>query len=281
MSDYPYVLLPFKHGSAHQVILPRNDQGTTPFVARYGEYSEIEVDVFRKFVKPGSLVVDAGALFGLHTLALAELVGDRGRVLAFEPQEIPRNIAVTNLRLNDCHVSEIVDCALWDCSTYGCVETGESALETRGWGLSRVSARPTCPTSPWCDCVRLDNWLKYADFRIDSFNIRDLFIKLDVEGSEVQALNGAAGLFESNPPVVYVEFQENQDRIVETLQGFGYQSMWAHNVPEARTSNYLNQPLMYPCYGPTMLLTVPEHRKNEVEPEWLDHLKFWAVEISQ
>src|SRR5208283_4552591 len=37
------------------------------------------------FLKPGDVVFDIGANVGLYTVLLAKTVGDKGRVLAFEP----------------------------------------------------------------------------------------------------------------------------------------------------------------------------------------------------
>ena len=52
----------------------------------YGEYSELEIDLLRRIIKPGWTVVDAGANIGALTLAFAEMVGTDGIVHAFEPQ---------------------------------------------------------------------------------------------------------------------------------------------------------------------------------------------------
>src|SRR5262245_34452280 len=39
----------------------------------------------RRLVRPGAVVLDVGANIGAHTLRLAKLVGESGRVIAFEP----------------------------------------------------------------------------------------------------------------------------------------------------------------------------------------------------
>lgn len=53
----------------------------------YGEWSEGEVELFRNVVKPGDVVIEAGANVGALTIPLAKIVGDTGRVHAFEPQK--------------------------------------------------------------------------------------------------------------------------------------------------------------------------------------------------
>lgn len=58
-----------------------------------------ELDTLRaleSLVRPGATVLDVGANIGAHTLHLARLVGDRGRVIAFEPTDF----AIAKLRAN-------------------------------------------------------------------------------------------------------------------------------------------------------------------------------------
>ena len=55
-------------------------------ITKYGEWAEVETELFSKLVQPGMTVVEAGANIGTHTLALANMVGPAGRVYAFEPQ---------------------------------------------------------------------------------------------------------------------------------------------------------------------------------------------------
>src|SRR5256885_5136506 len=65
--------------------------------ARYGEWSEAEVALWRKIIKPGDVALDVGAHIGAHTLALASLVGREGHVHAFEPQRMAFELLCANL----------------------------------------------------------------------------------------------------------------------------------------------------------------------------------------
>lgn len=46
-----------------------------------------EIGLIKKIVKPGMVVLDVGANIGFYTLLLSKLVGDRGKVYAFEPEK--------------------------------------------------------------------------------------------------------------------------------------------------------------------------------------------------
>src|SRR4051812_41546604 len=50
-----------------------------------GTFEPEELAVIRENVKAGSIVADIGASIGVHTLVMAQRVGDDGAVHAFEP----------------------------------------------------------------------------------------------------------------------------------------------------------------------------------------------------
>ena len=66
----------------------------------WGEFSEGEVDLFRQVLRPGALVVEAGANIGAHTVPIAKLIGPTGHVWAFEPQRIVHQTLCANIALN-------------------------------------------------------------------------------------------------------------------------------------------------------------------------------------
>src|SRR5262249_50771128 len=68
----------------------------------YGEFSQSEVEIFKKVIKPGDTVVEAGACIGAHTVVFSRIVGPNGLVVAFEPERnnfytLCGNIAINNL----------------------------------------------------------------------------------------------------------------------------------------------------------------------------------------
>jgi FkbM family methyltransferase len=79
-----------------------NQQDT--FVGRsldlYGEWCEAEIDLLAQVLKPSDVVLDVGANIGSHTVPFAKLVGESGRVVAFEPQRLVFQNLCANLALN-------------------------------------------------------------------------------------------------------------------------------------------------------------------------------------
>ena len=45
----------------------------------YGELSEPEIELFRRYLRPGMVAVDVGANIGTHTVCFAQSVGPSGR----------------------------------------------------------------------------------------------------------------------------------------------------------------------------------------------------------
>jgi FkbM family methyltransferase len=128
--------------------------------------------------QPGDVVVDGGACWGDTTLAFADAVGPEGRVECFE--FVPENVALLreNLRLNPRLAERVVvhEWALWR-------RSGETIRFTsRGPGTSIASGKPGAGSAT---TVALDDAVARGDVaRVD-------FLKLDVEGAELAALEGA------------------------------------------------------------------------------------------
>lgn len=86
-----------RHGA---FLYNENDSLVGRSLHEYGEFAEGEVEIFRRMIKPGSVIVDVGAGTGVHTVALARFTGPDGAVLAFEPQRLLFQTLCANIALN-------------------------------------------------------------------------------------------------------------------------------------------------------------------------------------
>src|ERR1700758_2607728 len=68
-----------------RMVFPAHRKGFGKFIFAFREYYEPELAYLEKILSPGKCFVDVGANFGVYTLVGGKLVGDRGRVFAFEP----------------------------------------------------------------------------------------------------------------------------------------------------------------------------------------------------
>jgi FkbM family methyltransferase len=259
MTEQYTVLRRFRHGAAHQLLCLKYDSYIGRAVELYGEYSEAEVDVFRAFVRPEDVCIDGGALFGEHTLALADLC-PAGHVIAFEPQRIPFQMLCGNAQLNSADNIDAERAAL-------------GALE----GHTRIE-----PLSPYCDSpwglTKAGTHGERVRVRtIDSLNLKRLdFVKLDLEGAEPDAILGAKETFLRCRPILYVEFNYNRDAILATLAMCGYFDYWRHRAPVHRVPNYTGRPLLegVPMPDPSDMLLAMPPLGHRVMP---DHWPMWSA----
>jgi len=132
-------------------------------------------------IHPGDVVVDGGAFIGDHTIAYLEKVGTNGRVLAFEPNPV----AFECLKHN-CPKAECFACGLG----------GSQALKS-------MSKNPNAGASSICESGTV---FSVEIIPLDSLELPRLdFIKLDLEGFEVEALKGAVNTITAHRPVMVVE----------------------------------------------------------------------------
>jgi hypothetical protein len=68
---------------------------------RYGEYLQAQVDLLSRLARPGSVIVEDGAGFGYHAIALAPLAGADGQILAIEPSRTWRMMLRQNITASD------------------------------------------------------------------------------------------------------------------------------------------------------------------------------------
>jgi len=137
--------------------------------------------VYEQFYSPkkGDTVIDIGANVGAFTVRAAKLVGDKGMVIAIEPE--PRNLVLLqqNIKQNNLNNVKIVKKAIWDKPTkirlYLSEFSGGHSIKENATAKNYIEVEADC----------LDNIISELELNhID-------FIKLDVEGAELEALKGA------------------------------------------------------------------------------------------
>jgi FkbM family methyltransferase len=164
----------------------------------HNTFEPAETALFQREVKPGDTVVDIGANIGYFTLLFARLVGETGRVYAFEPD--PENFALLtkNLNVNGYQnvraFNEAVSDANGTLHLYRSNENrGDHRIYDSGDGRAPVTVR----------AVRLDDRLAGDGGPVH-------FIKMDIQGAEGLALKGMRNVLKRNSHLTLVtEFWPN------------------------------------------------------------------------
>lgn len=133
----------------------------------------------------GCTFVDVGANVGLFSLAAARRVGDAGRVVAIEPEPRAHRILRNNFILNDCHCRvDLIPYAISDhtgTTTFTVAkQIGHSTALSEYAGIDILERIQV-------ETMTLDSALESVGVRPEWASI----IKIDVEGLEVEVLQGA------------------------------------------------------------------------------------------
>jgi FkbM family methyltransferase len=177
----------------------------------YGEYSEGEVEVFRKVLKTGDVAIDVGANIGALTIPMARLVGAKGVVYAFEASAVNLTLLRENVEQNYLdNIITIVPKAASD-------KLGTLKVDRQS-ALHAYSRRDINEGEFAVDCVRID------DLSLPRLNL----IKIDVDGHELEVLNGAVETIRRCRPIIYIENEIDHKRevLVAWLVDHGYRLFW-------------------------------------------------------
>jgi FkbM family methyltransferase len=179
-------------------VLPNGETVLVDPAHRHITWNAAEYSAFRAVVRPGHVVLEAGANVGAYTVLFAQWAGPAGRVIAFEPDPgafagLRRHVEINRLADRvDVQASAVSD-GIEPCLP---LALGESS------GVSRIAPDGTAPGTriATVPAVSIDAFC--AEHRI-----RPDVIKIDVEGAELAALRGArATIAAAGPPLhLFVE----------------------------------------------------------------------------
>jgi FkbM family methyltransferase len=179
-------------------------QGIDFSIFLFGAFEPDTVASYSNRITKGDTVLDIGANIGAHSLKMAELVGETGRVLCYEPTDYAFGKLQRNFELNPSLQSRAT-----------CIQA------FLGDGIK--SSRPDSIPSSWSLLGQVDD--KIHPVHLGSYNslesarettiVESLnengvkkvdFVKLDVDGFELPILHGAEAMLKKDQPRILMEF---------------------------------------------------------------------------
>lgn len=158
------------------------------------------MEMVSRYILPGTNVIDIGANVGIWTDHLSTIVGEDGRVIAFEP--LPESYRFLERRFISRMNIQLINLALSDSS-----DIKELLVDPSSFAPSDTSVKETA------DQIR--NVAKYRLLQIATEKLDDVlkrinigtisFIKCDVEGHEEKVLLGAKCIIKNSKPVIFME----------------------------------------------------------------------------
>jgi len=218
----------------------------------YGQYSEGEVALMRALLREGDTVIDVGANVGALTVPMSQIVGDTGRVFAIESDPETFNVLCANLALNGIRNVTPLNTFITDRDVDDVSASGSAAER---WPTGVLSL----------DSLKLDACH---------------FIKVDVDGSEIDVFRGCEMQIERFRPILYFE-NELREKSVELLtflmDNLGYH-LYFHPAPLFDAINFFGNSINH--WAPTelvsmMMLGVPQERKVTVDLKRITNASDW------
>jgi len=193
-----------------------------------GSHDHQEVDFIlallerrRKYFGDGVVAIDCGANIGVHTIEWARAMYGWGEVLAFEAQEKIFYALAGNVVLNNCLNVSARHCAVG--ATSGQIDIPEpNYLIPSSFGSFEL--KESDKTQSIGQDVDYKKTKSVSQISIDSLALKRLdLIKIDVEGMELEVLEGAAESLARHSPVLMVEvIKTDKESIERMLSTLGY-----------------------------------------------------------
>jgi len=198
LSKNYYRLIPLRRKLYNRPIIILDVQAVDVF---YEVFIENTYEKYNR-IKPGDIVFDVGANIGIFSIRAASSVGLNGKVIAIEPE--PKNIKVLMENIKPFKNVKIIPKAAG--STIGEIDlsiglhSGSHTVNNHDFNIS-ADNKITVPI------VTLDKIAKDQD--IDKIN----FMKIDVEGWELEVLKGAVNILKKTEFFSIAAYHREEDNI--------------------------------------------------------------------
>jgi FkbM family methyltransferase len=183
------------------------------------------LQIRRKHHGDGVIAIDGGANIGVHTVEWAKAMTGWGSVLAVEAQERIYYALAGNVAINNCFNATVINAAISS-------ESGTLQIPNPNYFLP--SSFGSLELRQRAGNEFIGQQIDYANntvivrkVTIDEINLpRVDFIKLDIEGMEMEALEGARQTIDRSVPILLIErIKADGAQLTQWLEGRGYQVM--------------------------------------------------------
>jgi FkbM family methyltransferase len=205
LENLGYVYMNSKPSTCSPQCVP-SDRETTAWIRTAstkppGEfYEQIIRAIYTAILQPGDLAIDCGAHHGLHTIPMSDLVGSSGRVLAIEAiPELAERLALRAKGNGHTNI-EVVPEAIGSRegrATFSLVKDEP--------GYSGLRLRDDLPSGLETSVATIEVTVTTLDGLLANSRHRVRLVKMDLEGGEYHALQGAASMLKDHRPLVILE----------------------------------------------------------------------------
>lgn len=160
-------------------------------------YELIELRRFFKYVNENSVIYDIGANIGNHSIYFKKYFKAK-KIYSFEPAPLNSDLLERNIRENKITEIEVFKVALGDKSTKAGL-----LLNEKNMGECKLVESKDATIEVPVECIDNMN-LEFPDF-----------VKIDVEGNELNVLIGMSKILSSASPILWIEINKEQFQNVD------------------------------------------------------------------
>jgi len=201
------------------MIVNENDQYIGQSIRQLGAWAQDDIDLIASFCdiildnKPKIVLYDVGANIGTHSIALAKKYGNRISIRSFEAQRqiyymLCGNVAINGLDNVICEYAAVSNVA----DTIISIQLPDYNTVNNFGGVELLKPEYSDNqnmTKPNMEFIKTTT--------LDSYNDSVDFIKMDVEGMEHLALEGARQILAKHRPVCFVEIMKTDQTCVKQI----------------------------------------------------------------
>lgn len=206
----------------------------------HGKKREHEtIDKFNKLINNNDTVIEIGGHIGYFSIIYSSLVGNKGKLFVFEPGA--NNLDYTEKNLSPLNNTFLIKKAI--SNENGIVTfyledlSGQNNSIIKDYHLLEGNIKLSGLNNIHVDsvdipCITLDSFVK------KSIEDNISFIKIDIEGAELLALQGATNVLKEHKPNMMIEVTSDAKEVYDILTNFQY-SLYTPSGKKITASNNL------------------------------------------
>ena len=231
-----FVLASSNHGAMivnrfdYRMVGPDSGFGVGFQILERAAFDPVEVELAvqllearRRYFGDGAVAIDCGANIGAHTIEWAIAMTGWGSVVAIEAQERVYYALAGNIAINNCFNAIAMHAAV--SSEPGIMKIPVPDYMTAS-SFGSLELRPSATTEFIGQAIDYseEKMVPVQKMALDTLQLARVdLIKIDIEGMEMEALEGARQLIEKNHPILLIEqIKTVRERLRAWIQERGY-----------------------------------------------------------